>query len=76
MATCEHDCLSYEACKYIYGEFTGKEGTGGNAEYCKFFKDRAKYINVPGTMSIADLADAYEGVGNFLLNFAKRLRGN
>lgn len=47
MATCKENCLSYEACKYIYEELTGDSGTGGNAEYCKFFKDRSKFVELP-----------------------------
>jgi hypothetical protein len=41
---------------------------------CEHFKDRAKCVDIPGTMSVAYLADAYEGIGNALLNVAKRFR--
>ncbi len=47
MATCKVNCLHYEACKATYKELTGGIGTGGNAEYCKYFKDRSKFIELP-----------------------------
>lgn len=46
MATCKENCLHYESCKAIYEELTGDNGTGGNAEYCKFFEDRSKFVDV------------------------------
>ena len=47
MATCKENCLHYEACKAVYEELTDGNGTGINAEYCKFFKDRSKIIELP-----------------------------
>lgn len=44
MTSCKENCLHYEACKAKYEELTGGKGTGGNAKYCKFFKDRSKFI--------------------------------
>lgn len=47
MARCKENCLHYEACKATYEELTGDSGTGGNAEYCKYFQDRSKFIELP-----------------------------
>ena len=46
MVTCKENCLHYEACKATYKKLTGDSGTGGNAEYCKYFKDRSKFVDV------------------------------
>jgi NADH pyrophosphatase NudC (nudix superfamily) len=45
MPTCEN-CIHYKACKATYEELTGDSGTGGNAEYCKYFKDRSNFIEL------------------------------
>lgn len=41
------DCLHYEARKNTYEELTEDSDTGVNAKYCKFFKDRSKFIELP-----------------------------
>jgi len=80
MSTCK-DCIHYDLCA-DFNLTVGADYTrnmqivvdDGNPERCGFFKDRSKYVNIPGTISIEDLADAYEGIGNTMLNYAKRLR--
>lgn len=78
MSTCK-ECIHYDVCKVHVIEGVGIDFTTFEKMIekngCEQFKDRAKCVDIPGTMSVADLADAYEGIGNTLLNVAKRLRG-
>lgn len=64
MVTCKENCLCYKACKYIYEELTGDSGTGGNAEYCKFFKDRSKFIELP--CKVGDNGDIFWAIDAYV----------
>lgn len=71
MKTCK-DCIHVDVCMDVAAHY---KRVFFDDEYCEHFKDRAKCVDIPGAMSVADLADAYEGIGNALLNVAKRFRG-
>lgn len=51
MAICK-DCLHVEACKNLY-EIHG-DGLSSDSHACKYFKDRARFVELPQSLKIGD----------------------
>ena len=63
------ECIHYEVCRHY------KEPTG-TIEYCGYYRNKKKYIEVPYAIDKEDMIKIYESIANAMANFVQRLKEN